>query len=95
MHTTKSGLVDEALDLDAPAADAVRFVPVDFRSPNRAVRELDRRFAFELPPATFAILFLQFLKPANLTARGDELDPRDRANDLEATGTLFYALVDR
>jgi hypothetical protein len=59
MQTTKRrfarALVEEPLDLEEPAPNAMRLIPLKFREAKRAVLEPDGRDTFELAPAPFAI----------------------------------------
>lgn len=50
-----------AFALEFFLADAVRFVPVDFRHPDPSARETYGCHALHLAPATFAVLFSKAL----------------------------------
>lgn len=77
-------LVEESLDLDVPSADAVRFVPVEFRLAGPAVfEEANERDALEFAPACFAISFLQVTKDPDSVTDRNGLDLGKFADDLE------------
>ncbi len=93
---TKSGvvsvpLVEEALDLESTATDAVRFVPVDLRDPDAGVLEPDVRDAFEFSPAALAIFLLQPNDLSDATTGSDDFNRLDRADDLEVHVISSYA----
>src|SRR5258707_11055771 len=47
--------IDDPFDLVVFRADAVRFVPVDFRMRYRTIRKFNRGNSLELPPAPLAV----------------------------------------
>ena len=83
--------VEEALDLDATTADAVRLVPMKFREADAAVRKPDARDAFDFTPATFPILSSESAEVANVPADCDVLNRLDGADDLEPHARSSYA----
>jgi hypothetical protein len=77
-------LIKEALDLDTPAADAVRFEPVKLRLPDApGLEEPYERDSFELPPPTFAIASAYLAKSPDSISDSDDFDLGDLARDLE------------
>ena len=94
---TKSGevsvplVVEEALDLESTATDAVRFVPVELRDPDAAVLEPDVRNALDFSPAAFAIFLLQSNDLSDATTGDDDFNRLDRADDLEIHLISSYA----
>jgi hypothetical protein len=85
-------LIEESLDLDVPAADAMRFVPVKLRLADAAVfDEANERDAFEFAPTCFAISFLQVTKDPDSVADRNGLDLGKFADDLEVHARRFYS----
>lgn len=64
-------------------ADAVRFIPMDFREPNPAVPQPNPGAPFHLPPVAFAIQAPKSCEVADSTTDRDRLDVGDVADELE------------
>src|SRR2546423_9889459 len=75
--------IQVTFDFHLTFADAVGFVPVYLRLPNRAIFEHYRRRAFQLAPTPAPVLLLQELKDVNRMAHGNRLDVFDSADDLK------------
>src|SRR5450759_1925055 len=87
-HTTKRGreatLVEESLDLDVPATDAMRFIPVKLRLADVAVfDEANERDALVFTPTCFSISFLQVTKDPDSLVNRNGFDLGEFADDLE------------
>ena len=85
------GRVEEAFDLDATTADAVRLVPVRLREADAAIREPDVRDTFDFAPATFAILLSESAEVVNATTDRDHFNRLDRADNLKPHAHSSYA----
>src|SRR5436190_7269334 len=59
------------------------FVPVNFCSVNRTIRQAHLRESFKFSPACLAIQFVQSLAVFYATANGDPFNTRDLIDDLE------------
>ena len=73
----------EALDFRFFAADAVRFIPVDFRAVDAAIDEPNPSNPFLLPPVTLAIRLLQTTPLANASPGRDCLYVHDSPDNFE------------
>jgi hypothetical protein len=76
-------LVDVPLALELFFADAVCFIPVQFREPESAVSQPDSGDAFHLPPPALAIQAAQPWQLPYAAAGGDRLDVGDVTDKLE------------
>ena len=66
-------LVQISFDLHSHFTDSVRLVPVNLRQTYRTIREVHRRYAFELTPTSSTKALLQSCQLSNVTADGDDL----------------------
>ena len=65
---------ENLLEFDFFFSDAVRFIPVEFRSNNRTIPKTHDRRAFHLAPETMSIAPVQPPRDAKLATRRNHLD---------------------
>jgi len=88
----RENLIEVGLDLVLPAPDAGCFIPVEFGSRDRAVRQPHPRDALPLPPASGPIAAPQALDLADGAAFRECLDVRDWADDFEVHVCDLYCV---
>src|SRR5262245_2504055 len=90
MQTTNLRLLVEVpLRLEFLLTDAVRFIPVKFCPPNRAIRQSDASDPLHLPPSATPVQASKARPLANAVTGGNGLDVRKVTEDLEVHRTAI------
>lgn len=71
------------LDFEFTLADAMRFIPMNFCSPNRLVGQTNTGEALEFAPTASTIYLAQTLDVPNRTSDSDNLHFRDVAEEFK------------
>lgn len=86
--------LQESLDLEATATDAVRLVPTHLRSPDGAITKLNSCRAFHLSPASTAVAAPNGVKASHAGAARNALDVIDRTKNREMQSAPPKAMLE-